>query len=340
MKTLRKHILITSAGIITGLLVGKYFLQSNINFSSSHPFSISWSVLSALIGMLVAYASYSISTLLDRWLPWKSHLTSRFLTGILGLFIIAYVFLASSFYLYIADYDPSAIELIFSDFIKLGILLFILSLIYNIIYFALYSFYSYSSGQIEKVKYDREQIDLQLRALKSQLSPHLLFNNLNTISSLAYKNANAAEQYIRGLAKLYRYALNSYHTKLVSLQEELAIAEAYLALIKTRYGDFLNYSITVHKELMQAKVPPLTLQMLIENAVKHNVVNAENTLKIDVYSTNNGIGIKNNLTKTPANVSSFNIGLNNIEARYKLVHHQKIKVSRTSDFNVEIPLIR
>ena len=134
----------------------------------------------------------------------------------------------------------------------------------------MYSYYAYATVQIEAVKYERKQIDLQLRALKSQLSSHFLFNNLNTISSLAHNDAQQAETYIRGLANIYNYTLNSYHEKLVPFEDELQVVMAYLHMIQTRFGNSFHYTVDIPEHVKASRIPPLTLQMLIENAVKHN----------------------------------------------------------------------
>lgn len=337
---MKKHVLISSAGIATGLLVAYYFLRSDFKFSSTLSATFSWTAVSALLGILFAYINYFISGGLDKFLPWRKRLASRFLAGIFIHFLVTFLLIIISCYFYLHLKSAGLVRFDLGALIKLGIVILILMLIYNIIYFALYSYYSYVTLQIQTVKYERKQIDLQLKALKSQLSPHLLFNNLNTISSIAFKDIDSAEAYIRGLSTIYRYALNSYQTKLVELHEELNIIRAYFLLLKTRYNEFLSYNIDIKEELKSLKVPPLTLQMLIENAIKHNVVNENNHLQIDIYSSKEHIGIRNNLTKEPENISSFNIGLKNIKSRYQLIYNKNIDIKKNGDFIVEIPLIQ
>ena len=296
-------------------------------------------LLSGICGILISYATYYISKKLDRIIPWKTQLTNRFLAGILIHFSVALGIIIAFYILYQKLNENTFDEAYQNGLTKLSIILFILMLLYTIIYFALYSYYTYASLQIEAVKYERKQIDLQLKALKSQLSSHFLFNNLNTISSLAFKDSGASERYIRGLANVYKYTLNSYHSKLVPLNEELSVVNSYLLLLKTRYGNSINYAINLDDDILDSKIPPLTLQMLIENSVKHNVMDSSNALNIDVYSDGGFIVIKNNITKPPKHVNSFNIGLSNIKSRYQLLRQEGVSVISASDFIVKIPVI-
>lgn len=333
----KKHIIISLLGISLGLVLYYYFASAYA--TSENAFSVVEALLAGLCGVLISYITYFISKRLDGLLSWSRRLSARFISGILIGFTVAFGLLSLLFLAYKKFDLGEHAELWQGGFIKLAILLFLIFLVYNIIYFALYSYYSYATLQIEGVAYERQQIELQLKALKSQLSSHFLFNNLNTISSLAFKDAEAAEKYIRGLANVYNYSLNSYHSKLVSLQEEVTMLESYLLLLKTRYGAHFDYDLAIASEKLTSKIPPLTLQMLVENAVKHNVMDSDHPLRIQIDADDNTIAVRNNITKAPGKVSSFNIGLKNIEARYQLLREKHISVVKDTDFTVTLPLI-
>ncbi len=334
----KKHILISFIGIAIGVLLYNYFATSVDTVHRS--FSMVEALLSGVCGIIASYIIYAISKKLDTLLPWNTQLASRFSAGILLHFVTALAMVALLYFGYKKIISEAFPDTYPNTFIKLAIILFIIMLIYNTIYFALYSYYTYATLQIETVKYERQQIDLQLKALKSQLSSHFLFNNLNTISSLAFKDAKASESYIKGLARVYNYSLNSYHSKLVFLHEEISMLRSYLLLLKTRHGDLLNYNLRIDEKILSTKVPPLTLQMLVENIVKHNVVDANNVLHIDIFSDKDSITVKNNITKAPTNVSSFHIGLKNIESRYQLLLKQGISIVKDTYFIVKIPTIQ
>ena len=334
---LKKHIVISLLGIIFGLLLYNYFASSTE--ATGGGFTTAEAVLASISGILVSYVTYFLSKKMDRLIPWGSQLTTRFLLGIVVQFLVAFLLISALSFAYLKFDVGDSPEIRQNTLIKLAILLFLIMLVYTIVYFALYSYYTYATLQIENVRYERRQIELQLKALKSQLSSHFLFNNLNTITSLVFKDSEASENYIRGLAKVYNYSLNSYHTKLVTLKEELTMLESYLLLLKTRYGHFFDYTLNIEEQKMSSKVPPLTLQMLVENAVKHNVMNANNVLQIDISNNKDFIIISNNLTETPKHVSSFHIGLKNIEARYQLLRQKGISITQEADFSVKIPLL-
>ena len=334
----KKHLIISFSGLVTGFLLYYYFAAGTGTADSG--ISVLEALLASICGIFIAYITYAISKKMDVLVPWSTQLASRFLAGILIHFSVAFIVIVSLYFVYKKMEVSTLPDTGQSAFIKLAIILFMIMLIYNIVYFALYSYYTYAILQIEAVKYERKQIDLQLKALKSQLSAHFLFNNLNTISSLAFRDAKASEHYIRGLARVYNYTLNSYHSKLVLLHEELSMLRSYLLLLKTRHGDLFNWELNIHQEKLSSKVPPLTLQMLVENIIKHNVMDINNVLHINIFSDRDSITIKNNITKAPKNVSSFNIGLKNIESRYQLLFKQGISISKDTDFTVKIPVIQ
>ncbi len=333
----KKYFLISGLGIGICFLLYYYF-SSDIIFLDKNlsVFEVSLVVFS---GIIISNVSYFQSNKMDDKMPWRTNLTNRFLAGITVHFISVFAIIVSMFLLY-QQVKPARAGVSYQNIIiKLGILIFILILLYQIIYFALYSYYSFAITQIEGAKYERKQVNLQLKALKSQLSSHFLFNNLNTISALAFKDVHTSENYLRGMASVYQYSLNSYHSKLVSLEEELKMLRSYLLLLKTKYGTYFTYDIKIDDEILNKKVPPLTLQMLVENVVKHNVIDINNKLSIAILTSTDSISIKNNITQKPNNIKSFNIGLKNIESRYHLLIKKGITVSTGKDFIVEIPLI-
>jgi LytS/YehU family sensor histidine kinase len=156
---------------------------------------------------------------------------------------------------------------------------------------------------------------------------------------LVFKDKQKAEGFIRKLAEMYQYTLQSYQTKLITLEEELQFVDSYQYLLQTRFGEKFQCTIEVSEDLLQTKIPPLTLQMLLENAVKHNVLSEQDPLLIEVKSTSKYISVKNNITKKPKKVSSFQIGLKNINARYLLLHEEGIAVTNGENFQVKIPVI-
>jgi LytS/YehU family sensor histidine kinase len=193
----------------------------------------------------------------------------------------------------------------------------------------------------EKEMLKRESLEAQLDALKTQVNPHFLFNNLNTLSAVIPDNPKQAVDFVQQLSKVYRHILEVKNEQSIYLKEELEVLRAYAFLLKTRFGDNLDISIEVADEKLQQKIVPLSLQILMENAIKHNIVSAARPLKIGVYAENGKLVVSNNLQKRQQSVESTGIGLDNIRNRYKLLGDKQVDVQEgPSSFTVSIPLIK
>ena len=336
---MRKHFFISFLGVFFGLLISYFIVLSDSAISESLNAMEIFATI--FVGVTSSYIIYFSSLRLDKLLPWQKFEGNRLLVGVIVHFFLTFGWVILFSYLYDFFFISEEIfNLIFDKYsIKLGIVLLIFILIFEIIYFAFYSYYSYTTFQINTVKQDRKQIELQLKALKSQLSPHFLFNSLNTISSLVFKDVKKAESFIRRLAEMYQYTLNSYQKKLISIEEELAFVNSYRFLLETRFENKFHCEINLNHDLLQTKIPPLTIQMLLENAVKHNVLDENNPLLIKITSNKTHICIENSITRKPTKVTSFKIGLKNINSRYLLLHTEGIIVSNGQGFKVKIPII-
>jgi two-component system, LytTR family, sensor kinase len=192
----------------------------------------------------------------------------------------------------------------------------------------------------EKEMLKRERLKAQLDALRTQVNPHFLFNNLNTLSSIIPENPQQAVDFVQQLSKVYRHILEVKDEQSILLKDELDVMKAYAFLLKTRFGHNLDISINVPDEKLQKKIVPLSLQILMENAIKHNIVSADKPLKIDVFAENGRLVISNNLQKKNQVTESTGIGLENIRNRYKLLGNGQVEViENENNFTVSIPLI-
>jgi len=192
----------------------------------------------------------------------------------------------------------------------------------------------------EKEMLKRESLQAQLEALKTQVNPHFLFNNLNTLSAVIPDNPGQAIDFVQQLSRVYRHILEVKNEQSILLKEELEVLQAYAFLLKTRFGDNLDISIRVAEEKLQQKIIPLSLQILMENAIKHNIVSAAKPLRIDVYTENGRLIVSNNLQKKNQTSESTGIGLDNIRNRYLLLGSRPIEVEEgPSSFTVSIPLM-
>jgi two-component system, LytTR family, sensor kinase len=193
---------------------------------------------------------------------------------------------------------------------------------------------------VEAENLKRESLSAQLNALRTQVNPHFLFNNLNTLSSLIPENPKHAVDFVQQLSKVYRHILEVKEEKSILLKDELDVLNAYTFLLKTRFDKNLEVNIQIAPEKMLKRIVPLSLQILMENAIKHNIVSAEKPLQINVFAENGSLVVSNNLQMKNQINESTGIGLDNIRNRYKLLSDKLVKVtSNATNFTVSIPLI-
>ena len=338
----KRNIVTYVIGALYGVSIALYLMIGSEQDSSLFNF-MTWITSGIIMGCITSHGIYTLSLFLDQKLPWKEHIGLRLFAGIVSSFLVLY--LLSSIVLYNVNLFMSPEATIAEFFqsgptIKLAVLILMLTIIANILYLAFYSYNSYSKETISAVISEREQIDLQINALKSQLSPHFLFNNLNTISSLIHKDQTRAEKFIRKMAQSYQYILNSYDTTLVTLKQELDFVESSMHLLQTRFKNTGQLDIQLTPEELEIKVPTLTIQMLVENAIKHNVSTQDNPVLINIHSDGKNIFVSNNKTESPKNVISTKVGLSNIANRYKLLGHDEIEIHDNSIFSVKLPFIK
>lgn len=208
------------------------------------------------------------------------------------------------------------------------------------IYESIYFMNELKNSVEEKETLKRESLNAQLNALRTQVNPHFLFNNLNTLSSIIPENPQQAVEFVQQLSKVYRHILEVKDQKNISLKEELDVLRAYGFLLKTRFGNNLDIDINVPDEKLNKNIVPLSLQLLMENAIKHNIVSNDKPLKIDVYAVNGRLVVSNNLQRKNQLTESTGMGLDNIRKRYKLLSDKPVEVTENeNNFTVSIPLI-
>ncbi len=201
-------------------------------------------------------------------------------------------------------------------------------------------FIEYKQSIEEKEALKRTQISSRLESLQNQINPHFLFNSLNVLSTLVHQDPDKAEQFIQKLSGVYRFVLAVRDAEVVPLEQELEALESYLFLLSIRFGD----ALVVKQEIVAREgeqIPPLCLQMLVENAIKHNVVSRNRPLTIHIARVaEESIKVQNNLRRKAQNADSLGIGLANIKERYSYLSNQQIEVRETSEyFEVIVPVL-
>jgi len=192
----------------------------------------------------------------------------------------------------------------------------------------------------EKEMLKRESLQAQVNALKIQVNPHFLFNTLNTLAAVIPENPRQAVDFVQQLSKVYRHILEVKDEPSILLKEELEVLEAYAFLLKTRHGDNLAISVHVDEERLGQRIVPLSLQILMENAIKHNIVSAARPLRIEIFAEPDLLVMTNTLQRKHQSIESTGIGLDNIRNRYRLLGARSVEVEEGMEqFVVRIPLL-
>ena len=204
-----------------------------------------------------------------------------------------------------------------------------------------YTFKQWKGSLTEMERLQQLTLQQEFDTLKSQVNPHFLFNCFNTLSSLIGEDRKQAEVFLDELSKVYRYLLRNNEDGLSSLQTEIKFIESYYQLLKTRHGEAVELSIETDKKYNHYLLPSLTLQLLVENAVKHNVLSKNKPLVIDIFTTaGSKLVVSNNLQLRTMKVPSNKIGLENIRTKYDLLNQPGFQVLKDQKtFSVVLPLI-
>lgn len=270
------------------------------------------------------------------WKKWSGK--KIVVTTILSILLISIVwtFLMFIFFgLFVKEFEFTIIAF-FVSIIPLGMILFI----WMLIYFSYQMTMRYHFNEIEKWKLKAEIQKAELGTLKSQINPHFMFNTLNNIKALMLEDVHLARKMITNFSELLSYSLQHAEKKEVLLSDEIEVVEKYLDLVKIQYEEKLNYSLDISTDLEREYIPPMILQLLIENAIKHGISQQMNggELFINVSNKNNNIHIQvkntGSLSKKNTLEKSLGIGLNNIRERLKLLYNNNanLTISETSPY--------
>lgn len=221
---------------------------------------------------------------------------------------------------------------------------FIASLILSALVLAVYEAFGFylqlERALAEKANLQRQNLESQLEGLRNQVNPHFLFNSLNTLIYLIPEDPDRAVRFVQQLSKVYRYVLESREARIIPLGEELDYLQSYIFLLKERFGDNLRTDLHGLNGRNNAGVVPLSLQMLFENAIKHNVISTEKPLTIEVFTENGRLVVRNNLQRKNQVMDSTGVGLDNIRSRYRILTDQSVDVIVSREyFTVLLPLI-
>jgi sensor histidine kinase YesM len=294
-----------------------------------------------LYGLLLYYANAALFMFLDSVFKNNRYILKRLIIGFLSSFVLSLfvIFLLRIFENVLIEKQTM------SEFLKdekLGNYL-VASIISFVVLLGIHALYFYKALQESKVKEQKiiaGTASAKFESLKNQIDPHFLFNSLNVLSSLIEENPDNAQRFTTSLSKIYRYVLEQKDKELVSVEEELAFAKTYMNLLKMRFENSLFYELQTAFINPEAKVVPLSLQLLLENTVKHNVVSEQRPLHIRIAAEGDYLVIQNDYQKKEILQDRQGVGLQNIINRYGIITKRKVLIEQNEKtFTVKIPIL-
>jgi two-component system LytT family sensor kinase len=266
--------------------------------------------------------------------PWEFHPVRHLVLEILLITVYTVIY-STVIHLIEVRFELVEHENLFFDAFVTLLITYLITAIHELVYFYRQWKYHFSKS----VRLEKDNIQARYETLRTQINPHFLFNSLNSLTNLVEDNEKAVE-YIGNLSEFFRYMLGSGDKELVLVREEVQLLERYVSLQKSRFTTNLSVEVEVPEKFYHYAIPPLVLQMLVENAIKHNVISREKPLKVTVRAQGESITVGNNLQRKPG-VQSTGQGLKNIAGRYRLFTTREMQVSETSSiFRVSVPLLK
>lgn len=319
-----------------GLIIAVYYAL--VNQSDSEPsalmrnlfFSASISILLYLLFRLMFYV-------LNKHLPWESHRITRILVEIPAIFLISILATVPCTLLFfeLADEPVSRAQIIRNS--SLAVLI---SLLVNTITEGIAIFRLYRDTLIDRERLKQETLRSHFETLKNQVGPHFLFNSLNTLIALIDESPGIAKDFVQKLSNYYRYVIQMNQEPLVPLHVELSLVRDYAFLLNQRYANRIKLNIELPPDTSNSLIPPLALQMLVENAEKHNAISAHRHLNISITAEGDYLVVSNSREPKRHAPQGTGTGLENIRKRYELAVHRDIHVQESEQqFRVLLPII-
>jgi two-component system, LytTR family, sensor kinase len=332
-----KHLLRTYAVILAAATVAllvrmaKYDvfgaeLQTTLYFTSIVLISFFWEALRL------------VHRLLNKHYPFEKNLAGRILIqlvigGFIGFCIRSVV------YLYGEDLLPIKLDSLFLA--ATWVLYIMVPVGVNLGFFTVYFIDRWKDSLIKAERLEKEKSQVQFDNLKNQLNPHFLFNALTSLNSLIFENQQLASEFLQQLSKVYRYVLQNKNKNFVLLATELDFIAHYVQLLETRFRGGLKINFKISDDAKEKAIVPVTLQILIENAIKHNVVDKDKKLTIDVITVGDYLVVTNNLQVRKTVEGSNKQGLENLKSLYKFLTDKPLVIEPTDErFYVKVPLIQ
>nr|WP_299069283.1 2TM domain-containing protein [uncultured Allomuricauda sp.] len=289
---------------------------------------------------LTAVNSYYYDGMNIRY-SWEKDPKKRLWIGAIGsLFLTIITFGVLRYLVHFYYVGLSIGEFLEQETLESYIIAIVITVIASLFTHAFYFYRALQKKEVKKQKIIAGSASARFDALKNQLDPHFLFNSLNVLTSLIEEDPHQAQKFTTSLSKVYRYVLEQKNKDLVTVDEELNFARTYVRLLKMRFEDSIVFEIPEKSSIPEAMIVPLSLQLLLENAVKHNVVTPTRPLHIKVNEKEGALVVSNNLQEKQVVKKSSGVGLQNIKQRYAILTDREVDITKTVKvFSVALPML-
>lgn len=303
-----------------------------------------------LFSIIISEVSIGIDTMLNKWLPWKNRTVKRLLIqcilqvvgSVMIVIIINSIIDCTSESL--PEMDSRKEYTLLGQWVATNIIISLIISAFNTVDYLLENWkktaVEAAQHKIRASKHKQAAMAAELQALKLQIDPHFIFNNLSVLSELILEDQQLGYEYSEKFARVYRYLLVNSRKDIIVLDEELKFLDSYIFLIEKRIGNGVVFKIDIQDEYRTMYTLPLSLQLLVENAIKHNQTSKSNPLEIHVYTLSGELVVSNTFLPLINKPDSSGVGLANISARYEILGYKKPVIEKTEDqFIVKLPLI-
>lgn len=301
--------------------------------------------ISAMYSFLIGTGNGLINSFLNKKVPWSEATTKRAILSIVSILIANFILVYFCNYInFVVIQKVATTEAFFSgkynfiNWFMVNVALLISAFLHAKSFME--ELKKSSKKEVVEQKLIAKSANAQFESLKNQLDPHFLFNSLNVLSSLIDENPGQAQKFTASMSKIYRYVLEQKDKELVTIEDEIEFAKTYCGLLKTRFEDSVNFIFDVKEDDLRRFVVPLSLQLLLENCIKHNLATSSKPLLIRIFTEGDTLCIENNLQIREQIKESAGIGLANIVQRYSLLTKKNVFIEKSEDyFKVKLPIL-
>lgn len=304
----------------------------------SYAWQIEGSIFGFIVLIVIILSMRLVDLVLDRLYPYERSLILRLIIQF-AISLVIVLTLRQFIFHFTKNYLPVVITRELYIVATAAHILFIATVVLTMFGFRFFN--KWRETELKKEVLEKEKATVQYDNLKNQLNPHFLFNSLTSLNSLIFENPQLASEFLQHLSKVYRYVLENNDKTLVSVSTEVSFISNYVQLLIARFDRGLQVKIELSERAMGQKILPVTLQILIENAIKHNVTSGETPLLIDIYDESGYLVVRNNLQVKQIIDTSNKQGLDNLKNLYKILIENELIIEQTKEhFLVKIPLIQ